>query len=78
MLGTNTTLVFGTQSFILVATQQSSAEYDWQTESYNIMVSCNTIDVSVIFYTWKACICFGFGILISVPFSCSVNYLLCR
>ena len=48
MLGTNTTLDFGTQSFILEATQQSSAEYDWQTESYNIMVSCNTIDVSVI------------------------------
>ena len=35
----------GTQNFILVATQQLSAEYDLQTESYNIMVPYNTTDV---------------------------------
>ena len=55
-----------TQSFILVASIQSSAEYDWQTEGYNIIVSCNAIDVSVMFYTWKACICFGFSKLFTL------------
>ena len=31
-----------------MASQQSSAEYDEQTESYNIMVSYNTTEVSCV------------------------------
>ena len=58
----------GIQSFMLVAMQQSSAEFDLQRESYNIMVSYNTTDVSSLCYTWKVCICFDICILIFVPF----------
>ena len=36
---------------MLVATQQSSAKYDTQTESYNIKVSYNTTDVSPLSHT---------------------------
>ena len=35
-------------------------------------------DVSPLCQTWKACICFGVCILISVPFSCSVKFFLGR
>ena len=73
-------LWFSTQSFMLVATQQSSAEYDVQMEKYNIMVSCNTTDVSSLCHTSKACICFVVYILILVPFFviCSPSYYLGR
>ena len=52
-------LWFATQSFMLVATQQSSTECDLQTESYNIIVSYNTINVSALCHSCKACISFG-------------------
>ena len=48
-------LRFGAQSFMLMATQQSSAEYVLQMESYNIIVSYNTFDVSPLCHTWKTC-----------------------
>ena len=39
---------------MLVASQQSSAKYNLQTEMYNTMVSYNTTDVSSLCQTWKA------------------------
>ena len=47
-------------------------------ESYNIIVSYNTTDVSPLCHTWETCICFGVCIQISVLFSCSANYFLSR
>ena len=44
---------------MLVATQQSSAKYDKQTESYNIMVSYNTTDVSPFCHTESTTTEFG-------------------
>ena len=49
---------------------ESSVEYVLQTESCNIMVFYNTFDVRPLCHrhTWKACICFGVCILISILF----------
>ena len=69
-------LWFGTQSFMLLVTQQSSAEYDLQSDSDNTMVSYNTM--SSLCHTWKVCICFGVCILIKVPFFCSATHFLAR
>ena len=43
---------------MVVATQQSSAKYDFQVESYDMMISYTTTDVVLLYHTWKACICF--------------------
>ena len=47
-------LWFGTESFTLVTTQQSSAEYNKQTESYNIMVFYNITGVTPLCHTWTS------------------------
>ena len=55
-MGRNNTTLVRYSSIMLVATQQSSAEYDLQTEIYNIMVSYNANDVIPLCHTWKECI----------------------
>ena len=69
-------LWFVTQSFMLLVTQQPSAEYDLQSDSDNMRVSYNTM--SCLCHTWKVCICFGVCILIKVPFFCSATRFLAR
>ena len=61
-----------------MATPQSSADYDLQTESYNMMVSYYTTGVGSLCHTWKACIYFGVCILILAPFSYSANHFVGR
>ena len=56
-----------------MGTQQFSGEYVLETESYNIIVSYNATEVSLLCHTWKTCTCFGVSILVSVVFFVSLG-----